>query len=48
MKDTCLMLIWSLWNESFLFRTLYIQCTKEKRAIDVRFKQHFAINIREY
>ncbi|MBJ8056048.1 hypothetical protein JDS87_30345 [Bacillus cereus] len=28
--------------------TLHIQCSEEKRAIEVRFKPHFAINIREF
>jgi len=28
--------------------TLHIQCTEEKKAIEVRFKPHFAINIREF
>ncbi|WP_041488898.1 hypothetical protein, partial [Bacillus pseudomycoides] len=28
--------------------TLHIQCTEENKAIEVRFKPHFAINIREF
>ncbi|EOQ22281.1 hypothetical protein COE20_28645 [Bacillus cereus] len=27
---------------------LHIQCSEEKKAIEVRFKPHFAINIREF
>ncbi|MES9700999.1 hypothetical protein ABWK42_28160 [Bacillus sp. JJ927] len=28
--------------------TLYIQCTNEKKVLEVRFKPHFTINIREF